>query len=170
MPTAATNEKSKICFLAAGDCGPVRAGSTGFPIEHYTELARPVLMKADVRVVNCMRTYSALGEDSQLAPQVRQSPEMSKIFTDCRFDAVTFANNHVYDSGAAAMLDTRDMLVRKGIKVTGAGRNLAEAREPAIVERTSTRARTWSWGMLLTSPKQLKSTRGKSFSTARNKV
>jgi poly-gamma-glutamate synthesis protein (capsule biosynthesis protein) len=33
------------------------------------------------------------------------------------------------------MVDTRDLLNSRGIQVTGAGRNLADARKPAIVER-----------------------------------
>ena len=68
-------------------------------------------------------------------PHVRQPPEMAKIFTDCGFDAVTIANNHMYDFGPEALLDTRKLLLEKGIAVTGAGRDLDEAREPAIVER-----------------------------------
>jgi len=60
---------------------------------------------------------------------------MAKIFTDCGFDAVTIANNHMYDFGPDALLDTRALLLEKGIQVTGAGKNLDEAREPAIVEK-----------------------------------
>jgi poly-gamma-glutamate synthesis protein (capsule biosynthesis protein) len=60
---------------------------------------------------------------------------MAKIFTDCGFDAVTIANNHMYDFGPDALLDTRALLLEKGIQVTGAGKNLDEARQPAIVER-----------------------------------
>src|SRR5262249_8230271 len=54
---------------------------------------------------------------------------------DCGFEAVTIANNHMYDAGPDALLDTRALLLEKGIQVTGAGKNLAEAREPAIVEK-----------------------------------
>lgn len=60
---------------------------------------------------------------------------MARIFTDCGFDAVTIANNHMYDFGPDALLDTRALLLSKGIAVTGAGRDLDEARKPAIVER-----------------------------------
>jgi poly-gamma-glutamate synthesis protein (capsule biosynthesis protein) len=60
---------------------------------------------------------------------------MARIFTDCGFDAVTIANNHMYDAGPEALLDTRALLLEKGIGVTGAGRDLDEAREPAIVVR-----------------------------------
>ena len=124
-----------ISLLLAGDCGPVHGPKDGFPVEGYTELVRPVLDKADLRFVNCMRTYSSRGAYSELAPQVCQPPEMAEIFTNGRFDAITLANNHSYDSGPDAMLDTRALLLERGIKVTGAGRDIAEARQPAIVER-----------------------------------
>lgn len=129
------NASNTISLLVGGDCGPVHGPKDGFPIERYTELVRPVLAKADMRFVNCMRTYSTRPVVNDLAPQVGQPPEMAQIFSDCRFDAVTMANNHTYDNGPEAMLDTRAFLQGKGIQVTGVGRNLTEARQPAIIER-----------------------------------
>src|SRR5262245_61204472 len=125
----------EVSFIGTGDCGPVHGPADGFPVERYTELVRPVLAQVDLRFANCERQYSSRGTGNALAPHGRQPPEMAKIFTDCGFDAVTIANNHMYDYGPEALLDTRALLVAKGIKVTGAGRNLAEAREPAIVEK-----------------------------------
>lgn len=129
------NPVRDVSLLVGGDCGPVHGPKDGYPLERYTELVRPVLAKADMRFVNCMRTYSLRGVYSELAPQVGQPPEMAQIFTDCRFNAVTMANNHSCDSGPDAMLDTRALLLDKGIKVTGAGRDITEARQPAILER-----------------------------------
>lgn len=129
------NATRDISLLVGGDCGPVHGPKDGFTVEGYTELVRPVLAKADMRFVNCMRTYSSRPAANELAPQVGQPPEMAQIFTDCRFDAITMANNHTYDTGPEALIDTRDFFIGKGIQVTGAGRNLAEARQPAIVER-----------------------------------
>jgi len=94
-----------------------------------------VLEQVDLRFANCERQYSSRGTARETAPHGRQPPEMAKIFTDCRFEAVTIANNHMYDAGPEALLDTRALLLEKGIQVTGAGRNLAEARQPAIVEK-----------------------------------
>jgi hypothetical protein len=130
-------EASEISFLGTGDVGPVHGPNDGFPIERYTELVRPTLAEADLRFGNCERQYSerganARGDDGQ--PHGRQPPSMAQIFTDCGFDAMTIANNHMWDFGPEALLDTRAVLVEKGIKVTGAGKNLAQAHEPAIVE------------------------------------
>ena len=62
-----------------------------------------------------------------------------EIFTSGLFDAVNMANNHSYDSGPDAMLDTRMLFESRGLQVTGAGRDLAEARKPAVIERNGVR-------------------------------
>ena len=139
MPDLSGKNSAEISFLGTGDCGPVHGPKDGFPIERYTELVRPTLQKVDLRFGNCERQYSSRGTFSERAPHGRQPPEMAKIFTDCGFDAVTIANNHMYDFGPDALLDTRALLLEKGIQVTGAGRNLEEARRPAIVERKGVR-------------------------------
>jgi len=126
-----------ISFIGTGDIGPVHGPRDGFPIESYTELVRPTMLATDLRFGNCERQYSlrganALGENIQA--HGRQPPEMAEIFSDCGFQAVTIANNHMWDFGPDALLDTRALLIQNGIKPTGAGKNLAEARKPAIVE------------------------------------
>jgi hypothetical protein len=135
VPESTQKSSSEISFLGAGDCGPVHGPADGFAIESYTELVRPTLAAVDLRFGNCERQYSVRGTFSEDMPHGRQPPEMAKIFTDCGFDAVTIANNHMYDFGPDALLDTRALLLEKGIQVTGAGCNLEEARRPAIVER-----------------------------------
>lgn len=122
-------------ILIGGDCGPAHGPAEGFPIAGYTELVGPVLAQADFRFVNCMRTYSTRGVYSEHARQVCQPVEMADVFSNGRFDAVTMANNHSYDAGPDAMIDTRALFLSRGIQVTGAGRDLREARKPAIVER-----------------------------------
>ena len=125
----------EISLLAAGDCGPSHGIKNGFPLERYTELVRPTLAAADVRYVNSMRQYSLLGTHNEHAPHGRQPPEMAKILMDCGFDVANIGNNHMYDSGPDALLDTCALLRKMGIQVTGAGRDLEEARRPAIIER-----------------------------------
>jgi hypothetical protein len=122
-------------ILIGGDCGPAHGPADGYPIESYTELVGPVLEKADFRFVNCMRTYSSRAVRTEQARQVGQPLEMSEIFSKRLFDGINMANNHSYDSGPDAMLDTRALFESRGIEVTGAGRDLTEARKPAIIER-----------------------------------
>lgn len=127
-----------ISFIATGDCGPTHGPRDGFPVERYSELVRPTLQSVDLRFTNCERQYSDRGENTRGddgQPHGRQPPSMAQIFTDCGFDAATIANNHMWDFGPEALVDTRALLISKGIAPTGAGKDLDEARKPAIVEK-----------------------------------
>lgn len=126
---------TEITMIATGDIGPVHGPGDGFPIEEYSSLVQDTMRSVDLRFGNCERQYSTRGTASERSPHGRQPPEMSQILTDCGFDAVTIANNHMYDYGPDALLDTRELLLGKGIAPTGAGRDLAEACAPAIVSR-----------------------------------
>ena len=126
---------NEITLIGTGDIGPVHGAADGYPIEEYSSLVRHTLTGADLRFGNCERQYSTRGTVSERSPHGRQPPEMAQILTDCEFDAVTIANNHMYDYGPDALLDTRELLVSKGIIPTGAGRDLEEACLPAVVTR-----------------------------------
>lgn len=54
-------------------------------------------------------------------------------------DAVTLANNHALDYDVPGLEDTLKTLDEAGIPYTGAGRNLAEARQPVILEHEGMR-------------------------------
>ena len=110
-------------ILLAGDCGPSHGPADGFPIESYTERVLPVLKQADMRFVNCMRTYSTRGIQADHAPQVCQPVEMADIYSHGLFDGVNMANNHTYDAGPDALVDTRALFLSRGIQTTGAGRD-----------------------------------------------
>jgi poly-gamma-glutamate synthesis protein (capsule biosynthesis protein) len=55
------------------------------------------------------------------------------------FDVMSFACNHAVDCGWEAFYNTLDILKKNNIAVVGAGRNIAEARKPAILERKGTK-------------------------------
>jgi poly-gamma-glutamate synthesis protein (capsule biosynthesis protein) len=54
------------------------------------------------------------------------------------FDVMSHAANHALDHGYEAFFDTIGELTKHGIQVVGAGKDLEEAREPAIIERGGT--------------------------------
>lgn len=90
---------------------------------------------ADYFVTNEEFPFSTRGTpapDKQFTFRVH--PEKVKLMQEMGIDLVTLANNHVLDYGRDAMLDTIDTLDHVGIRHVGAGKNLAEARKPAIVE------------------------------------
>ncbi len=125
--------------LIGGDCGPAHGPNDGFPVESYTELIVPTLRQADFRLVNCMRTYSPKTTDDTDSPQVAQPIGMADLYTNAGFDGVTMANNHAYDSGPEAMVDTVDLFRSRGIQVTGAGRDFLDASRPVILEKDGMR-------------------------------
>lgn len=53
---------------------------------------------------------------------------------ELRMDVVSLANNHFFDLRAEQALQTLEQLDALGIRHCGAGRNLAEAARPAVVE------------------------------------
>ena len=90
---------------------------------------------ADVMCLNNEFTYSLLGEP--LADKLytfRANPERVSVLQEMGVDIVKLANNHVYDYGKQALLDTFDTLEGAGIAYVGAGRNLAQAMEPVYIE------------------------------------
>lgn len=54
-------------------------------------------------------------------------------------EVATLACNHMFDQGPWGVLDTLEGLRERGIAAVGAGRDIAEARAPAIVERDGLR-------------------------------
>jgi poly-gamma-glutamate synthesis protein (capsule biosynthesis protein) len=56
-------------------------------------------------------------------------------FKSAGFDVVSCANNHIVDVGRAAMLQTLADLNEAGVATCGAGKDLAAARQPAILGR-----------------------------------
>jgi poly-gamma-glutamate synthesis protein (capsule biosynthesis protein) len=65
------------------------------------------------------------------------------------FDVMSFANNHHLDAGYDAFLATMDHLGAHGIATCGAGKDLAAAREPAVVERGGTRVAFLGYSAIL---------------------
>ena len=60
----------------------------------------------------------------------RAKPERMSILKEMGTDIVSLANNHVYDYGEEALLDTVDLLEKASIPYVGGGRNIGEAKRP----------------------------------------
>jgi len=61
-------------------------------------------------------------------------PALIEGLANAGIDYVSLANNHIRDAGAAGILQTIANIERHGIEVSGAGEDLAAAREPALLE------------------------------------
>lgn len=94
-----------------------------------------IMMGCDAMVLNNEFAYSDRGTPMEgKAYTFRASPDRVKVLQDLGVDAVYLANNHVYDYGEDACLDTFDTLDSAGIKFFGAGRNIDEASAPLYLD------------------------------------
>lgn len=93
------------------------------------------MQAADIMCLNNEFTYSEGG--APLAGKTytfRANPARAEVLKTLGVDVVTLANNHIYDYGEEAILDTFDTLEAVGIPYFGAGRNLEEAMRPVYIE------------------------------------
>ena len=89
------------------------------------------MQSADIMMLNNEFPYSDRGEpleDKQFT--FRASTSSVSYLNELGVDIVSLANNHAYDYGEAAFLDTMTTLEDAGIIYVGAGHNLEEARKP----------------------------------------
>lgn len=70
---------------------------------------------------------------------IRMPPEAAHAMKRAGITAVSLANNHCMDLGPEKMIETIELLDAAGVAWSGDGRNLAEARKPAIMERNGVR-------------------------------
>lgn len=94
-----------------------------------------LMQAADIMCLNNEFTYSSGGAPlAGKAYTFRANPERVEVLHQLGVDAVTLANNHVYDYGAEALLDTFQVLEEAQIPYFGAGRTLADAMRPLYLE------------------------------------
>ena len=93
------------------------------------------LARADARIVN-LETSITRSDDYCRGKGInyRMHPDNARCLTAARIDCCALANNHVLDYGASGLLETLVTLERAGVRPAGAGRSLAEARMPAVVD------------------------------------
>lgn len=85
----------------------------------------------DIMMVNNEFTYSTRGTALKgKAYTFRADPSRVKLLEVFGTDIVNLANNHVYDYGPDALLDTITTLDEAGIPHVGAGANIEEAGKP----------------------------------------
>jgi poly-gamma-glutamate capsule biosynthesis protein CapA/YwtB (metallophosphatase superfamily) len=65
-------------------------------------------------------------------PQSLKTVDMLRDLGSCV--VVSFANNHALDCGYEGFFQTLELLRKRGVRYVGAGKDLAEARSPVVVE------------------------------------
>jgi poly-gamma-glutamate capsule biosynthesis protein CapA/YwtB (metallophosphatase superfamily) len=103
----------------------------------FSPEVRDVLGEADVCVLNLECCISDRGEPWPAPGKpffFRAPPVAAETLAWLGVSCVTLANNHALDFGTQALLDTRAHLAAAGIRTTGAGPDVAEARAPAVLD------------------------------------
>ncbi len=90
--------------------------------------------RPDARVINLETSVTRSQAHVAKGINYRVSPENAECLVAAGIDCCALANNHVLDWGRAGLLETLSALDRLKIKTAGAGRNLAAAWSPAIVD------------------------------------
>ena len=85
----------------------------------------------DIMMVNNEFPYSDRGEPKEGKTYTfRAKPETAFILNEMGVDIVGLANNHCFDYGEVALLDSFDALKNAGVEYVGAGMNIEEASHP----------------------------------------
>ncbi|HVI99868.1 MAG TPA: CapA family protein [Sphingomonas sp.] len=116
-------------LLATGDLAPDR--------DDYDEsfvATHDLLGSADITFGQLETSFAARGVR---APQARHAvlarPEGAAALGRAGFDIISMAGNHVLDWGNDAFFETKANLEGAGLKVVGAGADIAEARRPVSI-------------------------------------
>lgn len=89
------------------------------------------MQSADIMMLNNEFAYSNRGEPTpEKQFTFRARPDSVSYLTELGVDVVSLANNHAYDYGEQALLDTMQILREEGIPYVGAGANIEEASAP----------------------------------------
>jgi poly-gamma-glutamate synthesis protein (capsule biosynthesis protein) len=96
------------------------------------ELAR---VQPDARIIN-LETSVTRSDDycPDKGINYRMHPDNLPCISAARIDCCALANNHVLDYGRSGLLETLETLRDARLTSAGAGRNLAEARAPAVID------------------------------------
>jgi poly-gamma-glutamate capsule biosynthesis protein CapA/YwtB (metallophosphatase superfamily) len=89
----------------------------------------------DARVAN-LETTITWSDDFAPGKEIhyRMSPANVPCLTVAGLDVCVLANNHALDFGRRGLEETLDALSGAGVRTAGAGRDVAQARRPAIVQ------------------------------------
>ncbi|MGH8966636.1 MAG: CapA family protein, partial [Actinomycetes bacterium] len=111
-----------------------RLARVGDPAEALRPMVRR-LSSADLTIGNLESTLSRAGAARQGGDSFAAAPDVRRGLRLAGFDVLSLANNHVGDFGPQAMVETVRRVEAGGFLPVGAGGDLAQAAEPAVVER-----------------------------------
>jgi poly-gamma-glutamate synthesis protein (capsule biosynthesis protein) len=141
--TPQQSEKGKVDLLFVGDIMLSRSvgdrmiwkNDFRFPFYYVASTTSEV----DIAFANLETSISSRGRDQGSIYSFRADPRVLEGLTFAGFDVLSVANNHIWDWGSEALIDTLDLLVKNNIQPVGAGRNEMEANAPIFLTRKNTK-------------------------------
>jgi len=128
----------EISIVASGDIllgGSAAATLKRHGFDYAFDATREALASADLALGNLEAPLTdSQDEFGDKRFRFKVPPRAAGALKNAGFDVLTLANNHMGDFGHQGVIDTVDALRAAGLKSTGAGANITQAREPAIVE------------------------------------
>jgi poly-gamma-glutamate synthesis protein (capsule biosynthesis protein) len=88
----------------------------------------------DACIVNLETSVTVSGEPWPKGINYRMHPANVGCLAAAGIDVCVLANNHVLDYGYSGLIETLETLDRAGLRTTGAGLTLPEARWPTVVD------------------------------------
>jgi hypothetical protein len=98
---------------------------------------RDQIQAADIAFCQSESSYSDKGSMGSSGPRGASPRDLKgyPAFAAAGFNVVSMASNHTMDWGRDAILDSIERMRRDGMQTVGAGKDLDDARKPAILER-----------------------------------
>jgi poly-gamma-glutamate capsule biosynthesis protein CapA/YwtB (metallophosphatase superfamily) len=141
--TPRTPEKREYTLLFTGDIMLSRA--VGARMEAQKDWLFPFrlisesLQNADLRYCNLECPVSDRGRNLHHLYSFRADPKVIEGLKTAGFNVASQANNHTYDWGPEALIDSLERLRAAGIQPVGAGQNILAAHYPLLVHLGSLR-------------------------------
>ena len=134
-------QEPELCFMAVGDIMlgrgvGMRLQKAGYYEKAFEKVAS-VLNQGDIVFANLETplTNSTHGLNNKGKIVLKGKPEASAALTSAGFNLLSLSNNHMMDYYETGLFDTMTLLDEKSISCAGGGKNLDEARKPAIIEK-----------------------------------
>ena len=135
-------QSREIRLIAGGDLmigswviDVVRREGMDYPFHQI----RSLLKGADVVFANLEAPFTTEGQPFPKQYTFKVPPDLVGVLQAGGINLVSLANNHIMDYGETGLRHTLAVLDEKGIYYAGAGMNLQQARQPAVLtigERT----------------------------------
>jgi len=133
----------EITLVAVGDINLGRKAGRiilSGDVDYAFAKTRDIISAADIAFGNLESTISEQNGVTQNGVWCFTAPPIAaETLSHAGFDVVSLSNNHVWDFGKRALLETPGYLDKVGIKHAGTGENLDQAYTPAILDVKGTR-------------------------------